>query len=178
MGKLNQEKVAFFERYAPLAMAQQQKYGIPASVTLAQMYIESAGGKSNLAQTGNNYTIRVLFGSTSTLGTGVNAQKRAVAVHHIDIPWRPSDLEQRNGRARRSGNEVAKLYANNNVDIIIYAVERTLDSYKFNLLQNKQLFITQLKTNSLGSRVIDEGAMDEENGMNFARVSSAQRLRD
>ena len=54
MGKLNQEKVAFFERYAPLAMAQQQKYGIPASVTLAQMYIESAGGKSNLAQTGNN----------------------------------------------------------------------------------------------------------------------------
>ena len=91
-----------------------------------------------------------------------------MAVHHIDIPWRPSDLEQRNGRARRSGNEIAKLYANNNVDIIIYAVERTLDSYKFNLLQNKQLFITQLKTNSLGSRVIDEGAMDEENGMNFA----------
>lgn len=116
----------------------------------------------------NRGDVRVLFGSTTTLGTGVNAQKRAVAVHHIDIPWRPSDLEQRDGRARRSGNEVAKLYADNNVDIIIYAVERTLDSYKFNLLQNKQLFITQLKTNSLGTRVIDEGAMDEENGMNFA----------
>ena len=55
MGRLNQEKVAFFEQYAPLAMAQQQKYGIPASITLAQMYIESAGGKSNLAQNGNNY---------------------------------------------------------------------------------------------------------------------------
>lgn len=52
---MNTEKAAFFERYAPLAMAQQQKYGIPASVTLAQMYIESAGGKSNLAQNGNNY---------------------------------------------------------------------------------------------------------------------------
>ena len=116
----------------------------------------------------NKGEVRVLFGSTTTLGTGVNAQKRAVAVHHIDIPWRPSDLEQRDGRARRSGNEVAKLYADNNVDIIIYAVERTLDSYKFNLLQNKQLFINQLKTNSLGSRVIDEGAFDEENGMNFA----------
>ena len=116
----------------------------------------------------NKGEVRVLFGSTTTLGTGVNAQKRAVAVHHIDIPWRPSDLEQRDGRARRSGNEVAKLYANNNVDVIIYAVERTLDSYKFNLLQNKQLFINQLKTNSLGSRVIDEGAFDEENGMNFA----------
>ena len=52
---MNKEKAAFFEQYAPLAMAQQQKYGIPASVTLAQMYIESAGGTSNLAQMGNNY---------------------------------------------------------------------------------------------------------------------------
>ena len=51
----NPQKAAFFEQYAPLAMEQQQKYGIPASVTLAQMYLESAGGKSNLAQTGNNY---------------------------------------------------------------------------------------------------------------------------
>jgi len=124
--------------------------------------------RKELIKAMNDGSVRVLFGSTSTLGTGVNAQKRAVAVHHIDIPWRPSDLEQRNGRARRSGNEIAKQFAGNNVDIIIYAVERTLDSYKFNLLQNKQLFITQLKTNSLGSRVIDEGAMDEENGMNFA----------
>ena len=118
----------------------------------------------------NDGKIRVLFGSTSTLGTGVNAQKRAVAVHHIDIPWRPSDLEQRNGRARRTGNWVAKEFGGNNVDVLIYAVERSLDVYKFNLLRNKQLFITQLKTNSLGTRVIDEGAFDEENGMNFAEM--------
>ena len=68
MGKLNQEKVAFFERYAPLAMAQQQKYGIPASVTLAQMYIESAGGKSNLAQTGT---------TTSASSVAVSGSPRA-----------------------------------------------------------------------------------------------------
>ena len=143
-------------------------YGIPAEEIRFIQEAKNEKQRKELIKAMNEGTIRVLFGSTSTLGTGVNAQKRAVAVHHIDIPWRPSDLEQRNGRARRSGNEIAKLYANNNVDIIIYAVERTLDSYKFNLLQNKQLFITQLKTNSLGSRVIDEGAMDEENGMNFA----------
>lgn len=63
---------------------------------------------------------------------------------------------------------MAKLYADNKVDVIIYAVERSLDSYKFNLLHNKQLFINQLKSNSLGSRTIDEGAMDEDSGLNFS----------
>ena len=112
--------------------------------------------------------VRVLFGSTDMLGTGVNAQKRAVAIHHLDIPWRPSDLEQRNGRAIRKGNLIAKEFAGNNVDTFIYAVEKSLDSYKFNLLANKQLFIRQLKTNNMGTRTIDEGAMDEKSGMNFS----------
>jgi hypothetical protein len=116
----------------------------------------------------NEGNIRVLFGSTEMLGTGVNAQKRAVAVHHLDSPWRPSDLEQREGRAIRKGNEVAKLHADNKLDVIIYAVEKSLDSYKFNLLHNKQLFITQLKNNNMGTRTIDEGSMDEKSGMNFS----------
>ena len=116
----------------------------------------------------NEGTIRVLFGSTEMLGTGVNAQKRAVAIHHLDTPWRPSDLAQRDGRAIRKGNEIAKHFGGNNVDVIIYAVEKSLDSYKFNLLHNKQLFIDQLKTNNLGKRTIDEGGMDEKSGMNFS----------
>ncbi|RLJ75092.1 N-6 DNA methylase [Pedobacter alluvionis] len=116
----------------------------------------------------NEGTIRVLFGSTEMLGTGVNAQKRAVAIHHLDTPWRPSDLAQRDGRAIRKGNEIAKFFAENTVDVIIYAVEKSLDSYKFNLLYNKQLFIDQLKNNSLGKRTIDEGSMDEKSGMNFS----------
>jgi len=116
----------------------------------------------------NEGKIRVLFGSTEMLGTGVNAQKRCVAIHHLDCPWRPSDLEQRDGRGIRTGNEVAKYYADNKVDVILYAVEKSLDSYKFGLLHNKQLFIRQLKTNNLGARTIDEGAMDEQTGMNFS----------
>ena len=116
----------------------------------------------------NEGRIRILFGSTSMLGTGVNAQKRAVAVHHLDTPWRPSDLAQRDGRAIRKGNEIAKYFADNTVDVIIYAVEKSLDSYKFNLLYNKQLFIDQLKSNNLGKRTIDEGSMDEKSGMNFS----------
>ena len=71
-------------------------------------------------------------------------------------------------RGIRKGNEVAKLYAGNKVDVIIYAVEKSLDSYKFNLLHNKQLFITQLKQNRMGSRTIDEGSMDEKGGMNYS----------
>ena len=116
----------------------------------------------------NEGKIRVLFGSTSMLGTGVNAQKRAVAIHHLDTPWRPSDLAQRDGRAIRKGNEIAKFFADNKVDVVIYAVEKSLDSYKFNLLYNKQLFIDQLKNNNLGKRTIDEGSMDEKSGMNFS----------
>ena len=116
----------------------------------------------------NDGDVRVLFGSTQMLGTGVNAQKRAVCIHHLDIPWVPKDLEQRDGRGQRQGNEVAKLFAGNNIDIIIYAVEKTLDSYKFNLLHCKETFIAQLKSGALGARTIDEGAMDEKNGMNFS----------
>ena len=116
----------------------------------------------------NEGSARVLFGSTSMLGTGVNAQKRAVAIHHLDTPWRPSDLEQRNGRAVRARNEIAKHFADNKVDVIIYAVEKSLDSYKFNLLHCKQMFISQLKSGALGARTIDEGAMDEKSGMNFS----------
>ena len=85
-----------------------------------------------------------------------------------DLPDRPSDLEQRDGRAIRKGNEIAKLYADNKVDVKIYAVEKSLDAYKFGLLHNKQLFIKQLKNNNLGSRTIDEGSMDEKSGMNFS----------
>ena len=85
-----------------------------------------------------------------------------------DLPDRPSDLTQRDGRAIRAGNEIAKLYADNKIDVIIYAVEKSLDSYKFNLLHCKATFIDQLKSGALGARTIDEGAMDEKNGMNFS----------
>ena len=116
----------------------------------------------------NEGKVRVLFGSTAMLGTGVNAQKRAVAIHHLDTPWRPSDLQQRNGRAIRKGNEVAQNYATNNVDTVIYAVEKSLDGYKFNLLHNKQLIISQLKNGTMGARTLDEGTMEEQAGSNYS----------
>lgn len=144
------------------------EYGIPSSEV---RFIQEAGSekaRKELIDGMNAGRIRVLFGSTEMLGTGVNAQRRCVAIHHLDSPWRPSDLEQREGRGIRKGNEVAKLHADNKVDVIIYAVEKSLDAYKFGLLHNKQLFIRQLKSNKLGMRTIDEGSMDEGSGMNFS----------
>ena len=124
--------------------------------------------KQSLIQQANEGKIRVLFGSTQTLGTGVNVQDRIVAIHELDTPWRPSDMEQREGRGVRKGNWVAKQYGGNKVDVIIYAVERSLDAYKFHLLHCKQVFISQLKRGQLSVRTLDEGDMDEKSGMNFA----------
>lgn len=145
-----------------------EDYHIPSHEIRFIQECKNEKARKAMVEAMNRGDIRIMFGSTSMLGTGVNAQQRAVAVHQLDTPWRPSDLEQRNGRAIRKGNEVAKLYADNKVDVIIYAVERSLDSYKFNLLHNKQLFINQLKSNQLGCRTIDEGSMDEDSGMNFS----------
>lgn len=145
-----------------------EDYGIPPHEIRFIQECKTERSRKAVIQAMNDGDVRVLFGSTSMLGTGVNAQRRAVCIHHLDTPWRPSDLTQRDGRAIRAGNEIAKLYADNKVDVIIYAVEKSLDSYKFNLLHCKATFIDQLKSGALGARTIDEGAMDEKNGMNFS----------
>lgn len=112
--------------------------------------------------------IRILLGSTEKAGTGLNVQAKVVAMHHLDIPWKPSELEQRNGRGARQGNKLAKNAYGNKVKAYIYAVEQSLDNYKFNLLKNKQTFISQMKNCELNVRTLDEGAIDEKSGMNFS----------
>lgn len=124
--------------------------------------------KPELFKKMNTGQIRILIGSTEKAGTGLNVQQRIVAMHHLDIPWKPAELEQRNGRGARQGNVIAGDYYNNKVKNYIYAVEQSLDNYKFNLLKNKQTFISQMKNCELNVRTIDEGAIDEKSGMNFS----------
>lgn len=143
------------------------RLGIPADEVQFIQCATTERARKRLFEDMNNGKVRVLFGSTTMLGTGVNAQQRAVAVHHLEIPWRPADMEQRNGRAVRKGNTV-KLWGGNVVDVVIYGTEKTLDAYKFNLLKNKQMFINQINNGTIAVRRIDEGGMDEDNGMNFA----------
>ena len=157
-----------FNVYSEIKRKLIEDYGIPSSEIRFIQECKNERARKAVIAAMNEGSVRVLFGSTSMLGTGVNAQKRCVAIHHLDTPWRPSDLAQRDGRGVRAGNEIAKMYADNKVDVIIYAVEKSLDSYKFNLLHCKQTFISQLKSGALGARTIDEGAMDEKSGMNFS----------
>lgn len=144
------------------------EFGIPEDEVKFIQEAKTEKQRKVLIKAMNDGKVRVLIGSTETLGTGVNAQERCVAIHHLDCPWRPSDLKQRNGRGIRAGNWVAKQHADNKVDVIVYAVERTLDSYKFNLLHHKQVFTDQIMTNTCGSRTIDEGSMDDKGGMSFS----------
>ena len=138
----------------------------PHEVTFIHDWTEKK--KPELFRKMNDGTIRILVGSTDKAGTGLNVQRRVVAMHHLDIPWKPAELEQRNGRGARQGNWLAKTFYGNKVDNYIYAVEQSLDNYKFNLLKNKQTFISQMKNCELNVRTIDEGAIDEKTGMNFS----------
>jgi hypothetical protein len=124
--------------------------------------------KPELFRKMNNGDIRILLGSTEKAGTGLNVQRNVVGMHHLDIPWKPSELEQRNGRGARQGNILAKQEYGNKVKNYIYAVEQSLDNYKFNLLKNKQTFISQMKNCELNVRTLDEGSIDEKSGMNFS----------
>ena len=141
--------------------------GIPADEIQFVQTATTERARKKLFADMNSGRVRVLFGSTTMLGTGVNAQERAVAIHHLEVPWRPADMEQRDGRAVRKGNTV-KLWGGNVVDVVVYGTEKTLDAYKFNLLRNKQMFINQINNGTIGVRRIDEDGMDEDNGMNFA----------
>ena len=97
--------------------------------------------------------IRVLFGSTAKMGAGMNVQERLVALHHMDAPWRPSDLEQREGRIIRQGN---KLYERDpdgfEVEINRYATKQTLDSRMWQTIETKARFIEQVRKGNTKTR--------------------------
>ena len=100
--------------------------------------------------------VRVLLGSTAKMGAGTNVQKKLIALHHLDCPWRPADLQQREGRIIRQGNE------NKEVEIYTYVTENTFDSYLFQLVESKQKFIRQIMTSKSPVRSaedIDETAL-------------------
>jgi N12 class adenine-specific DNA methylase len=127
--------------------------------------------KEQLFEKINKGEIRVVLGSTQKLGTGVNAQERGVALHHLDVPWRPSDMEQRNGRFVRQGNIIAKQFYNNEVGVYNYATERTLDVLKYNKLATKSNFINQIKEGNVEDRTMKEDDTSNEYAEIVASIS-------
>ena len=124
--------------------------GIPAEEIAYIHDAKTEQQKSNLFDKVRNGEIRVLLGSTAKMGTGTNVQKRLIAVHDLDIPWRPADLEQRAGRIIRQGNE------NKNVQIFRYVTKGTFDAYSYQTLENKQKFISQIMTSKTPARKCED----------------------
>ncbi len=107
--------------------------------------------------------IRVLLGSTQKMGAGTNVQRRLIALHHLDCPWRPSDLQQREGRIIRQGNE------NPEVDIYSYVTEGTFDAYLYQLVESKQKFISQIMTSKSPVRSAED--VDEQ-ALSYAEIKA------
>lgn len=106
--------------------------------------------KSELFDKVRKGEIRVLLGSTAKMGTGTNVQDKLIAVHDLDIPWRPADLDQRAGRIIRQGNQ------NKNVEIYRYVTKGTFDAYSYQTLENKQKFISQIMTSKEPARKCED----------------------
>ena len=124
--------------------------GIPAEEIAYIHDAKTEQQKSDLFDKVRNGEIRVLLGSTAKMGTGTNVQKRLIAVHDLDIPWRPADLEQCAGRIIRQGNE------NKNVQIFRYVTKGTFDAYSYQTLENKQKFISQIMTSKTPARKCED----------------------
>ena len=130
--------------------------GIPAEEIAYVHSANSEAQKKELFGKVRSGQIRVLIGSTQKMGAGTNVQRKLAALHHLDCPWRPSDLQQREGRIIRQGNE------NPEVDIYTYVTENTFDSYLYQLVEGKQKFIGQIMTSKSPVRSaedIDETAL-------------------
>jgi len=111
----------------------------------------------------NSGAVRILVGSTEKCGAGTNVQKRLVALHHLDTPYRPSDMEQREGRIIRQGN------TNEKVRIFTYVTERTFDSYSYQILENKQRFISQINK---GDLTVREAEDIDETTLSYAEIKA------
>lgn len=107
--------------------------------------------------------IRILMGSTQKMGAGTNVQNKLIALHDLDVPWRPADLEQRAGRIVRQGNE------NKEVSIYRYVTENTFDAYLWQTIENKQKFISQIMTSKTPVRVAEDV---DESSLNYAEIKA------
>jgi hypothetical protein len=158
-----------FDAYAELKRKLVDDYLIPAHEIAFIHDATSAAQKDALLQKFNQGLIRILIGSTQKMGTGVNCQERVVAMHSLDVTWTPAGMEQRQGRGARQGNIIAPLYCNNIVAHYIYCTEKSLDIFRFQLLDTKQSFIDQIKRNKIGLRTIDELTFDDNSALSYGQ---------
>ena len=137
--------------------------GVPESEVAFIHSADTEAKKAALFSKVRSGDVRILLGSTAKMGAGTNVQSRLVAVHHLDVGWKPSDMTQRNGRIIRQGNQ------NKQVQIYNYVTEGTFDSYLFQTLENKQRFISQIMTSKSPVRSCDD--VDEQ-ALSYAEIKA------
>ena len=137
--------------------------GVPESEVEFIHNADTEGKKADLFFKVRSGKVRVLLGSTAKMGAGTNVQTLLVAVHHLDVGWRPSDMTQRNGRIIRQGNKNKQVYVYN------YVTEGTFDAYLWQTLENKQKFISQIMTSKSPMRSCDD--VDEQ-ALSYAEVKA------
>ena len=137
--------------------------GVPESEVEFIHNADTEGKKADLFSKVRSGKVRVLLGSTAKMGAGTNVQTLLVAVHHLDVGWRPSDMTQRNGRIIRQGNKNKQVYVYN------YVTEGTFDAYLWKTLENKQKFISQIMTSKSPMRSCDD--VDEQ-ALSYAEVKA------
>lgn len=126
------------------------KLGIPANEIMFIHEARTEAQRNKIEKKFNEGDIRILIGSTMKLGTGANVQEKLLAVHHLDVPWRPADMVQREGRIIRQGNTNKEVY------VYRYCTEASFDAYTWQILENKQRFIAQFLSGSMSSLHRDE----------------------
>ena len=157
-----------YDAYSDIINRLVNDYGIPRK-EIADIHEANTDEKrKELFAKVNDGSVRILIGGTKNMGTGVNVQKRIVAMHHVDVPWTPADREQREGRGVRQGNEIARDFNDDNVDVYFYATEGSLDMYKYQLQETKGKLFAQFKSGTIGDRTFDEG--DAEGNFDPAEV--------
>jgi N12 class adenine-specific DNA methylase len=140
-----------------------QKAGVPASEIAFIHEAETDGAKKTLFESVNTGRVRILLGSTEKMGAGTNVQRRLIALHHLDAPWRPRDIEQREGRILRQGNQ------NPEVQIFRYVTEGSFDAYMWQTLETKARFIHQVMRGETSVR----SAEDLENcALTYAEIKA------
>ncbi|WP_308527412.1 helicase-related protein [uncultured Oscillibacter sp.] len=137
--------------------------GIPANEIAYIHNAKTESQKKELFGKVRSGQVRVLIGSTQKMGAGTNVQQRLIALHHLDCPWRPADLQQREGRIIRQGNE------NDEVDIYTYVTENTFDSYLYQMVEDKQKFIGQIMTSKSPIRSAED---IDETALSYAEIKA------
>ena len=137
--------------------------GVPESEVAFIHSADTEAKKAALFSKVRSGDVRILLGSTAKMGAGTNVQDRLVAVHHLDVGWKPSDMTQRNGRIIRQGNR------NKEVKVFNYVTEGTFDAYLWQTLENKQRFISQIMTSKSPVRSCDD--VDEQ-ALSYAEVKA------